>query len=168
MSLKFGFCARAQKPGVPYLVEPIRREDLPEVVGIEMASFAVPWTEEMFAHELAQEGLSEILVARATWAGSPPPIVGYICVWVVAGELHINNLAVTPRWRRRGAAAALLEAALERARLRGVGCAFLEVRASNVAAQSLYRRYGFEPAGVRRRFYEQPPEDAIIMRRAKL
>jgi ribosomal-protein-alanine N-acetyltransferase len=150
------------------LIEPMRREDLPGVLTIEVASFALPWAEEMFENELARGDLSEALVARASDAGSPPPIVGYICVWVVGEELHINNVAVDPRWRRRGIAGALLAAALERGRARGARCAFLEVRASNVGAQALYRRYGFEPAAVRKRYYDHPIEDAVVMKREGL
>jgi ribosomal-protein-alanine N-acetyltransferase len=152
---------------MPLVIEPMRREDLPAVLAIEVASFALPWTEEMFATELARGPLSENLVARPLDAGSSS-IVGYICVWAVAEELHINNLAVDPRWRRRGVAASLLEAALERGRARGARCAILEVRASNVGAQTLYRRYGFEPAGIRKCYYERPIEDAVIMRREGL
>jgi len=147
------------------LIEPMRRGDLPGVLTIEVASFALPWTEEMFENELARGDLSEALVARVSDAGSPPPIVGYICVWVVGEELHINNVAVDPRWRRRGIAGALLAATLERGRARGARCAFLEVRASNVGAQALYRRYGFEPAAVRKRYYDHPIEDAVVMKR---
>ena len=150
------------------LIEPMRREDLPEVVRIEMASFAHPWTEEMFENDLARGDLSQALVARLPEAGTPPPIVGYICVWLVGEELHINNVAVAPRWRRHGIAAALLAATLEGGRARGASCALLEVRASNVGAQALYRRYGFEPAGVRRRYYDHPIEDAVVMKRAGL
>lgn len=149
-------------------IQPMRREDLPEVLTIEVASFPLPWTKEMFESELARRDLSEALVARLPDAGTPPPIVGYICGWVVGEELHINNIAVNPRWRRRGIAGALLTAALDRGRARGARCAFLEVRASNVGAQALYRRFGFEPAGVRRRYYNHPIEDAVIMRREAL
>ncbi|MBI3122096.1 MAG: ribosomal protein S18-alanine N-acetyltransferase [candidate division NC10 bacterium] len=150
------------------VIEPMRREDLSEILAIEVASFAVPWTQEMFESELARGDLSEILVARLADAGTPPPVGGYICVWVVSDELHINNIAVDPRWRRRGIAGALLEAALDHGRMRGARRAFLEVRVSNLAAQALYRQYGFEAAGVRRGYYDQPTEDAVIMRRERL
>jgi len=150
------------------LIEPIRREDLPEVMAIEVASFARPWTEEMFENELARGDISVILIARDSDGGNPPPIAGYICVWVVGEEMHINNVAVDPRRRRRGVAGALLEAALDHGRLRGARRAFLEVRASNVAAQSLYRRFGFQAAGIRKRYYDHPFEDAVIMKREGL
>ncbi len=149
-------------------IAPMRREDLPEVVAIEVASFALPWTEEMFANELARGTLSELFVARLPQAGAPAPLAGYICLWVVSDELHINNLAVDPRWRRHGIAAALLEAALTHGRAGGARAAFLEVRVSNQAAQALCRRFHFAPVGVRTRYYTHPVEDALIMRREPL
>lgn len=82
---------------------------------------------------------------------------------MVEDELHINNLAVHPRWRRRRIAQALLIEALEHGRRRGAERAVLEVRASNLPALSLYRRYGFEPVGIRRQYYSHPVEDAVIM-----
>jgi ribosomal-protein-alanine N-acetyltransferase len=87
---------------------------------------------------------------------------------VVGDELHINNLAVDPHWRRRGIARTLLDAALERGRVRGARRAFLEVRASNVEALALYRRHGFEAAGIRKGYYDHPVEDAVVMRREGL
>ena len=150
------------------VIEPMRHEHLPEVLGIEVASFSLPWTEEMFANELARGTLSEVLIARLPGAGVPPPIAGYICVWLVTDELHINNLAVHPRWRKRGIARALLSAALEHGRDRGAQAAYLEVRASNAVAVGLYRQFAFEPIGVRSRYYTHPVEDAVIMRRAGL
>jgi len=150
------------------VIEPIRQEDLPGVLAIEVTSFSIPWTREMFENELARKDLSQMLVARLTGIGNPPPLAGYICHWVVGEELHVNNLAVDRRWRRRGIGGALLQAALEEGRLRGARCAFLEVRASNVAAQTLYLRHGFESAGIRRSYYDRPPEDALLMKRDRL
>ncbi len=142
--------------------------DLPEVLGIEVVSFGLPWTQEMFERELSRGTLSELLVARLADAGLPPALVGYLCAWVVTDELHINNIAVDPRWRRRGVATALLRAALERGRDRQARSAFLEVRVSNLGAQALYRKLGFAPSGIRRRYYSHPIEDAVIMTREHL
>ena len=150
------------------LIDPMRRDDLPEVLTIEVASFAHPWTEEMFEKDLERADISQSWVARLTEAGTPPPIVGYICTWVIGEELHINNIAVAPRWRRRGIAGALLTATLEHGRVHGASSAFLEVRVSNVGAQTLYRQFGFEATGVRRRYYDHPIEDAVVMKRKRL
>jgi ribosomal-protein-alanine N-acetyltransferase len=150
------------------LIEPLRPEDLPEVLAIEVASFRHPWTGEMFENELARQDISKILIARLADAGTPPPLAGYVCVWVIGDEVHINNIAVDPRWRRRGIATALLDAALDHGRVRGGRRAFLEVRASNLAAQTLYRQFGFHAAGIRKRYYDHPVEDAVVMRRDRL
>ena len=140
----------------------MRREDLPEVLAIESLSFSEPWTEEMFLHELSAQGLAHVLVARAD-EGSGPRIVGFLCGWIVAGELHINNIAVHPGYRRRGVASQLLEEMLRRATVMGAKAGYLEVRASNEAANALYQRYGFRQIGRRRNYYDHPREDAIIM-----
>jgi len=149
-------------------IEPMQREDLQGVLAIEHASFSLPWTAEMFAGDLERDDLAEILVARWAEAGDPAPVAGFLCYWIVQDEMHINNLAVDPRWRRRGIATALLGVSLARARARGARHAFLEVRASNLAAQALYRRAGFAAAGTRQRYYSKPVEDAVIMRRSGL
>ncbi len=155
----------AAAPGV--VIEPMCREDLLEVLDIEVASFSMPWTEEMFTNELVGGVPGGTLVARPSALGGRASVVGYVCVWVVSGELHVNNLAVHPHWRRRGIARALVQAALEHGERRGAHVAFLEVRASNVAAQRLYRDLDFEPVGVRPRYYTHPVEDAVIMRRGR-
>lgn len=142
----------------------MRREDLPEVMVIESLSFAEPWTEEMFVHELNSTRIAESLVARAD-EGSGERIVGFLCAWIVSGELHINNLAVHPAYRGRGVASQLLDAVLVRAYAESVTVGYLEVRESNEAAAALYTSYGFQPIGRRRNYYEHPREDAIVMRR---
>jgi ribosomal-protein-alanine N-acetyltransferase len=157
--------SHSHDPATTIQITPMHHADLSEVMAIEVASFSLPWTEEMFANELARGTLAEALVARASNGGSDETVVGYICVWVVSQELHINNLAVIPRWRRQGVAARLLEAALAFGHARGATEAFLEVRASNQPALQLYRRFGFSPVGMRARYYTHPVEDAVIMRR---
>jgi [ribosomal protein S18]-alanine N-acetyltransferase len=155
-------------PAADIRIEPMRGEDLPQVMAIEVVSFSVPWTEEMFGNELDAETLSNALVARAPGEGGTSRVVGYICVWLISDELHINNLAVHPRWRKRGVARELLRAALQHGRRGGARAAFLEVRASNLPAQHLYREFHFEPVGVRPRYYTHPIEDAVVMCRTGL
>jgi len=145
----------------------MRREDLPEVLAIESLSFSEPWTEEMFVHELSSGGIANHQVARAD-EGSGLHIVGYLCAWIVAGELHINNIAVHPGYRRRGVASQLLEEILRRAKAIGATAGYLEVRASNEAAKALYLQYGFKLVGRRRNYYDHPREDAILMRKKPL
>ena len=149
------------------VIDSMRKEDLPEVMAIESLSFSEPWTEEMFLHEIASRGISDVLVARAD-DGSGPRIVGFLCAWIVAGELHINNVAVHPGYRRRGIASQLLEELLRRAKAGGARVGYLEVRASNEAAITIYQRYGFKTVGRRRNYYDHPREDAIVMAKKPL
>ena len=141
----------------------MRREDLPEVLVIESLSFAEPWIEEMFLHELNSEPIAESLVASVD-EGPGERIAGFLCAWVVGGELHINNIGVHPGYRRRGIASQLLEEVLRHARAKEATAGYLEVRASNEAAAALYKCYGFQPIGRRRNYYDHPREDAIVMR----
>ena len=152
---------------VPVAFDSMRRDDLPEVLAIESLSFSEPWTEEMFLYELSSEGISEVLVAR-TDEGSGLRIAGFLCAWIVAGELQINNIAVHPGYRRRGVASQLLEEIIRRAKSMGAKAGYLEVRASNEAANALYQRYGFRQIGRRRNYYDHPREDAILMAKKPL
>ena len=136
-----------------------REEDLPAVLAIEAATFSAPWTEEMFRWELEQAGTGCAWVARRG-----ERVVGYLFTWVVAGEFHINNIAVAPEHRGQGIADALLRVGLGEAVARGARVAVLEVRESNAPARALYSRWGFAMAGRRKRYYSHPTEDALLMR----
>ena len=149
--------ARRTAPDIA--IVPLREEDLSAVLAIEAASFSAPWTEEMFRWELAQAGTGCAWVARRG-----ERVVGYLFTWVVAGEFHINNIAVAPEYRGQGIADALVRVGLEAAVARGARVALLEVRESNAPAQDLYARWGFAVAGRRKRYYSYPTEDALLMR----
>jgi [ribosomal protein S18]-alanine N-acetyltransferase len=135
-------------------------QDLPEVVGIERASFTNPWSGALFLQEL-QVGFSRIILARR--AGEP--LAGYLCRWLVADEVHILNVAVDPRFRGQGVATILMREALREARERNAVAVTLEVRRSNVAGRRLYDSFGFEEVGARPNYYGRG-EDAIILRLA--
>jgi ribosomal-protein-alanine N-acetyltransferase len=145
---------------VPWEIGPMAIErDLDGILAVDRASFTNPWTREMFEWEAAHSDVARVYVVRAGEAG----IIAYCAVWIVIDELHINNLAVLPGWRRRGVARALLATVLAEARRLGAVRATLEVRASNQAARSLYERAGFRPAGLRRGYYTNPVEDALVL-----
>ncbi len=145
---------------LPLLIEEMQSEDLPAVLDIERASHVDPWRESFFAEELTKpQALS--LVARLK--DNRRRIVGYICVWLVADEVQIFNLAVDPAVRRRGVGRRLLLAALHKACERNARVAFLEVRRSNQAAQQLYQSVGFRPSGLRPNYYEGIKEPAVLM-----
>ena len=132
--------------------------DLDSVLAIERASFPTPWSRGAFVYELEQNGVARCWVGRV--GGE---LVGYLCLWEVASELHITNLAVHPAWRRQGIARTLLGAILEDARHRRLALAVLEVRPTNVEAQRLYERFGFRVIGRRKGYYPDTGEDALIM-----
>lgn len=138
-------------------------EDLPEVLRIEKASFPSPWPERLFLKELANP-LCKLFVALA-----PGPVgdqvLGYIVCWLVAREVHLQNLAAHPQFKKRGIASALLEHVLSYYRQLGAENIYLEVREHNLAAKELYRKFHFIPVGLRKSYYSDTGEDAIIMER---
>jgi ribosomal-protein-alanine N-acetyltransferase len=144
----------------PWKVEPlVPGRDLDEVIEIEKRCFTNPWTREMFMGEMERDDVVRAYVARtAGWV-----VAGYCSAWLIADELHINNLAVRPECRRGGVGRALVEHALDAAAREGARRATLEVRRSNAPALRLYERLGFKAAGVRRGYYTNPLEDALIL-----
>lgn len=134
------------------------RADLDAVLAIERVSFPTPWSRGAFLYELEQNRVARCWVARMV-----REVVGYLCLWEIASEAHITNLAVHPAWRRRGVARALLGAILEDARHRRLGVAVLEVRPTNHEARELYARFGFHVIGRRKGYYPDTGEDALIM-----
>lgn len=138
----------------------MRRADLDAVVEIERRTFAQPWTARLFLRELRLP-FSKIVVARSSGAGAGG-VVGYICRWLKAGEVEIQNVAVHPDWRRRSIARSLVENVLTEAAENGAERAILEARYHNQPAIRLYRSLGFVEAGIRRRYYADG-EDALLM-----
>jgi len=156
--------------GFSLTINRMTEHDLLEVVAIEEISGLSVWGWEAYHKELQSPEDVIMLVARTASTESDQAdeqaIAGFIISRLVAGELHINNMAVHPEVRRRGIAAQLLTAALSHGRSRGAHLAFLEVRAGNAGAQDLYRRCGFQVTGRRNRYYAQPVEDALLMSRS--
>jgi ribosomal-protein-alanine N-acetyltransferase len=130
-----------------------------DVLAVEEASFTNPWTREMYLAELENRTISFCFLAR----NDEGRVVGFCSFWRVLDELHINNLAVLPEFRRTGIASALLGRVLAEGGKLGARRATLEVRRSNDAARLLYERFGFSTAGVRRGYYTNPVEDALIL-----
>lgn len=147
---------------VETVVREMARRDLDRVARIEARSFRSPWSREMIAVELGHDW-STSLVATRSAGGGEEEIVGFALYWTVVDEVHVLDLAVDPSHLRRGVALALVGAMIERAERQGARMISLEVRRSNHAARSLYEKKGFRPSGVRRGYYSQEGEDAIIM-----
>jgi [ribosomal protein S18]-alanine N-acetyltransferase len=143
-----------------WVVEPLTLlTDLDRILEIEQASFVNPWTREMYLAELDNHGVSFCYLVR----DSSQQVIGFCSFWRVLDELHINNLAVVPSRRGVGAGTALLREVLRESARMGAERATLEVRRSNEAARRLYERLGFSVAGVRRSYYTNPVEDALVL-----
>jgi [ribosomal protein S18]-alanine N-acetyltransferase len=129
--------------------------DLPQVVAIERRAFTTPWSLAMFVLELSKP--AGVCLAAVV----ENELVGYLVCSRYDTVWHVMNIAVDPDRRRRGIATALIGALIER--VGGDAQITLEVRRSNTGAVALYERFGFRSAGVRRRYYADNGEDAVIM-----
>lgn len=138
--------------------------DLPRILEIERLAFAQPWSLDSFKRELMLP-FSRIVVATPmplAWSEIQNQPAGFLCRWLVADECHILNVAVHPEARRGGIAMALMVEAVNEAKTKTIRLITLEVRRSNVAARSLYRKLQFEEQRLRLNYYG-PGEDAIVM-----
>src|SRR5262247_4868826 len=136
----------------------MRLEDLDEVLEIERASFSMPWSRGAFTYEIERNRVARCWVMR-----EESRVVGYLCLWEVADELHITNVAVHPAYRRRGIAREMLAAVLDDAVRRSLSVVGLEVRPTNAEARALYESFGFRVVGRRRGYYYDTGEDALVM-----
>src|SRR5215216_6834541 len=134
-------------------------DDIPAVVELDKMSFSLPWPERSFRFELSDNPASRCWVAEVEGR-----IVGMIVVWLLIGEAHVATLATHPNFRRQGIAKRLLSHALQYLTDEGAQSSFLEVRASNSAAQEMYHKFGYRESGRRRRYYKDNDEDAILMK----
>jgi ribosomal-protein-alanine N-acetyltransferase len=134
--------------------------DLDAVLAIDRESFSHPWTRQMYEEDMRQPH-SWIWTARRPDGAT----VGYCAAWIVLGELHINNVAVGGAWRGRGIGVALVEHTIAVAANLGASAALLEVRRANRDARRLYARLGFVEQAVRKAYYDDPPDDALLLTR---
>lgn len=140
------------------LIEDMKEDDLFDVMEIEKEAFSDPWTFEMFHSELFNS-LSRLWGVKAI-SGE---LIGYICFWRVVDETHILNIAVKKHYRRKGIARNILLFAIDYWKSDGVKTVLLEVRRSNIAAQELYGKFGFNVIVNRAKYYKNPVEDALVM-----
>ena len=141
-------------------IRPFRPTDSPTIVKILRDSTeAAQWPAESYA-TLAASPSGLLLVCEAS-----AQVIGFLAARQTADEAEILNIAIHKDFRRRGAASALLVAALDKFQRSNVASVFLELRASNRAANALYERHGFVSAGSRKAYYRDPPEDAVCMRK---
>ncbi len=137
---------------------PMRRRHLKSVIAIEEQIFPSPWSLGLYLSELSQPTTRAYFVARVG-----PDVVGYGGMMMVVGEAHVTNVGVAPEWQRHGIGRRLLLQLAKEARHRSAQHLTLEVRVSNLGAQELYHEFGFVPAGIRKNYYAEVNEDALIM-----
>jgi len=133
-------------------------EDLPAVISLDKLSFSLPWPERSFRFELTENSASRCWVAEMDGK-----IVGMIVAWLLVDEAHIATIATHPDHRGQGIARNLLMYALRYMSKEGAVTSFLEVRERNIPAQEMYRKFGYEEVGRRKRYYKDTNEDAILM-----
>ncbi len=139
-------------------IRPLEAGDLRRICAIEDALFPTPWSRAMFEEEISSHG------PRFSWvAVRDGEVVAYMIAWLIDDELHIGNFAVAPEAQRAGIGRRLFSHILDGAHERGVVRATLEVRESNDRAQALYEQHGFIPVAMRKRYYSDSGEDAIVM-----
>lgn len=133
-------------------------DDIPQVQLVEHKCFTTPWSRSIFVSEITRNDNALYVVAIVG-----ERIVGYAGIWVILDEGHITNIGVDPSFQRQGIGQGLMDEITKYAVIRGVVRMTLEVRVSNVRAQALYTKLGFVPSGIRKEYYHDDKEDALIM-----
>ncbi len=137
---------------------PLRRRHLRSVLRIEAQVYPRPWSLPLFMSELNLRTSRAYIAARVEGV-----IVGYAGIMLAGDEAHVTTIAVNPAWQRHKIGSRLMARLVRSAMAQGARHLTLEVRMSNLGAQGMYRRFGFEPAGVRKNYYAETNEDALIM-----
>lgn len=132
--------------------------DVEQVYEIETLSFTLPWTKDAFFHEMIGNEHAYYVVAE-----TDEGIVGYCGMWLVMDEAHVTNIAIHPDQRGKKMGEGMMQAAIDAAKANGAVLMTLEARVSNTVAQNLYRKLGFKNGGIRKRYYTDNYEDAIVM-----
>lgn len=132
--------------------------DIDDLELLEQQCFATPWSRDSLLYDLTENHLATYFVAEISGR-----VIGYAGIWLIADEGHITNVAVSPDYRRRRIGMAIIDTLLRVTGEAGTARHTLEVRAGNEAAIALYRKFGFSEAGIRKGYYEDNGEDAIIM-----
>jgi len=144
-------------------LESMGASHVPEILEIEKVLFPTPWTEGMFEQELLAGPHPEGPGSYAVVAAEKGRVVGYTVAWFVDEGVHLMNIAVRKEFQRRGVGKRLMKHLINAALASGKLVIILEVRVSNAGAQAFYERFGFEKFGVRRGYYADNREDAVLM-----
>ncbi|MEI5909463.1 ribosomal protein S18-alanine N-acetyltransferase [Bacillus spongiae] len=132
--------------------------DVKKVMEVEKASFSVPWNEDAFYNELNKNRFAQYMVLEID-----NQIIGYCGMWLIIDEAHITNIAILPSYRGLRLGEGLMRYVMKYAVEKGATSMTLEVRLSNETAQSLYRKLGFQNGGIRKNYYRDNQEDALVM-----
>lgn len=138
-------------------IDLMKEEDIDSVIDISSLSFAICWSKDSYIQELSNP------IAKYFVAKIDNNVVGFVGTWIVLDESHITNIAVHPNYRKQGIASKLLNELLHYCKNQGCVAYTLEVRSSNIAAKSLYEKHNFKQDGIRKGYYEDNKEDAILM-----
>jgi [ribosomal protein S18]-alanine N-acetyltransferase len=141
-----------------YVFRYMREEDLDQIMEVEHASFTTPWSREAFYNELFNNKFAVYLVLE-----NDNRVIGYCGVWIVIDEAHVTNIAILPDYRGRKLGEAMLRQLMLVSMQKGARSMTLEVRVTNHVAQSLYRKLGFQNGGIRKNYYSDNQEDALVM-----
>jgi ribosomal-protein-alanine N-acetyltransferase len=139
------------------IFRPMLEVDLTRVVEIEKASMPSPWSKELFEEELRRERAQYFVVEK------DGVVAGYMGYWEAPEEAHIINLAIGPEFRKQGLGQEMIERCLDFAIKRGARLATLEARESNEAARNLYEKCNFRTVAIRKKYYSDNQEDAVVM-----
>ena len=140
------------------LIRKMTIEDIPAVMEIERLSFTMPWSERSFRFEVTENTAARCWVAEADGR-----VAANLVIWLIEDEAHVADIATHPHFRRQGIARRILSEGLASAKKDGARLAVLEVREGNVAAQEMYREFGFEVTGRREEYYKDNKEAALLM-----
>jgi [ribosomal protein S18]-alanine N-acetyltransferase len=144
--------------GEVYTFRLAKVSDIDDILGIEQSSFAVPWSREAFYREIVENQFAYYLIIEDHFQP-----IGYCGVWLVMDEAHVTNVAILPSYRGRKLGEQLLKEAMLLSQRHGAASMTLEVRVSNHIAQNLYTKLGFESGGIRKNYYSDNGEDALVM-----
>ena len=146
-----------------YTIRLTKAEDLHEVWLLDVKSFPMPWPESSFRYDFYQNDHARMWVAEANDENGDPIIIASMVAWMIIDEAHLGTIAVHPDYRGRGVGEAMMHTLIANTRQEGALKIDLEVRKSNLAAQALYRKFGFVVEGERKRYYSDNHEDALLM-----
>lgn len=131
--------------------------DVDAIARLEKVCFKDPWSKDAVREEIEDNSLAMYVVAELD-----KQVIGYVGIWYIGDEGHITNVAVDPNYRKLHVGSAIIHSLIDFSRKNGIRAFTLEVRVSNIAAQNLYKKFGFEEAGIRPHYYKDN-EDAMIM-----